>query len=100
MVLANSANLEANPEDNIITIEDIEETGLTQQPMVVCPTPPPEELPGTQRDHPDTHPLPWSDQEEVSDPEYPEQPDDPGDHPGNNSQTRGNTENAPDTSQS
>ena len=38
MVPVNTADPEANPEDNNITIEDIEEdTGLTQQPMVVRP---------------------------------------------------------------
>ena len=46
-----------------------------------------------------THPSPWSDQEEVRDPEYPEQPDDPGKHPGNSSQTGGNTGNELDASQ-
>ena len=58
----------ANPEENNITIEDIEEdTGLTQQPMMFHPALPPKEFLGT--DHRDTDLSPWSDEDEVSDPE-------------------------------
>ena len=53
---------------------------MTQQHMVVSPTLPPKEFPGT--DHHDAYPSPWSDQDEVSDPEYPEQPDNLGANPG------------------
>ena len=70
MVPVNTPNPEANPEDINITIEDIEEdAGLTQQPMMVNFTPPPKEVPGT--DHRDTDPSPWSDEDKVSNPEYP-----------------------------
>ena len=87
MVPVNTPDPEANPEDINITIEDIEEdTGLTQQPMMVHPALPPKEFPGT--DHHDTDPSPWSDEDEVSDSEYPEQPDDPGKNPGSSTNSR------------
>ena len=99
MVPANIPDPEANPEDINITIEDIEEdTGLTQQPMMVNPAPPPEEVPGT--DYHDTDPSPWSDEDEVSNPEYPEQPDDPDENPWSSSQAVSNTANELDVSQS
>ena len=99
MVPVNTPNLEANPEDMNITKEDIEEDkGLTQQPLMVHPTLPPKEFPGT--DHRDTDLSPWSNEDEESDPEYPEQPDNPGKNPGSSSQTGRKTENEPDASQS
>ena len=101
IVPANSAGLEVDPEDDDLTIGDIEEdTGLTQQPRKLHPAPQPEEVPGTHREHPDTPPSPWSDPEDKNDPEYPEQSDDPEEHSGNSSPTKGNTGNALDPSQS
>ena len=60
---------------------------------MVHPALPPKEFLGTDL-------SPWSDEDEVSDPEYPEQPDDPGKNPGSSSQTGGNTANEPDVTQS
>ena len=64
MVPANTPDPEDNPEDINFTIEDIEEdTGLTQQPIMVNPTPPPKEVPGA--DQRDRDPSPWSDEDKV-----------------------------------
>ena len=95
MVSFNTPDTEANPEENNITIEDIEEdTGLTQQPMIWFT------LPYHHKEFLGTDLSPWSDEDEVIDPEYPEQPDDPGKNPGSSSQTGGNTANEPDVTQS
>ena len=75
MVPVVSPDTEDNPEDINVDIEDIEEdTDLTQQMITVNPTPPHKEVPGT--DQQDTDPSPWSDEDKVSSPEYPEQPND------------------------
>ena len=90
---------EDNPEDINVTTEDIEEdTGLTQQMITVNPTPPHKEVPVT--DQQDTDPSPWSDEDKVSSPEYPEQPNDSDENPGSSSQTVSNTEDELEVSQS
>ena len=74
MVPANSTGLEVDPEDDDLTIGEIEEdTGLRQQPRELRPALPPEEVPGKHTEHPDTPSMPWSDQGDENDPEYPEQ---------------------------
>ena len=92
MVPANTPDPEDNPEDINVTIEDIEEdTGLTQKPIIVNPTPPTKEVPGT--DQCDRDLSPWSDEDKVSNSEYTEQPDDPDENPGSSSQVVSNTAN-------
>ena len=103
ILLVISQDTEVNPEDINIDIEDIiedieEDTGLTQQMIMVNPSRTPKEVPGT--DQQDTNPSPWSDEDEVSNPEYPEQKNDSDDNPGNSSQTVSNTTDEPEESQS
>ena len=98
-----SPDTEVNPEDINIGIEDIIEdieefTGLTQQMITVNPSPTLKEVPGT--DQQDTNPSPWSDEDEVSNPEYPEQQNDSYNNPGNISQAVSNTKDDPEVSQS
>ena len=94
MVPAYSASLVVNPEDDNLTIGEIEEdTGLTQQPRELHLALPPEEIQGTHTEHPDTPSSPWSDQGDEDDPEYPEPSDNPGEHPGDNTPTKDNNEN-------
>ena len=80
MVPVNSQVTEANPEDMNVDTEDIieEDTGLTQQIRTVNPSPTLREAPGT--DH-QANAWPWSDDYEVSNPEYPEQQNDPDNNP-------------------
>ena len=74
MVPVISQATEANPEDMNMDIEGTveEDTGLTQQLRTVNPSPL-REVPGTDQQGADA--WPWSDDDEVSNPEYPEQQD-------------------------
>ena len=98
-----SQDTEVNPEDiNIgieVIIEDIEEdTGLTQQMIMVNPSP--HSKRSQVQTNKDTNPSPWSDEDEVSNPEYPDQQNDSDNNPGNISQAVSNTTDDPEVSQS
>ena len=94
IVLANSASLEVDPEDDDLNIGEIEEdTGLTQQLRILHPSLPLEEVQGTHMEHLGTPSSPWSDQKDENDPEYPEQSDNPREHSKCDSPTEGNNEN-------
>ena len=86
MVPVISKVTEANPVDINMDTEDIieEDTGLTQQLRTGNPSSP-REVPGTDQQGADA--WPWSDDDEVSNPEYPEQQDDLGNNPEDSSLT-------------
>ena len=86
MVPVISQATEANPEDMNMDIEGTveEDTGLTQQLRTVNPSPL-REVTGTDQQGADA--WPWSDDDEVSNPEYPEQQDELGNNPEDSSQT-------------
>ena len=100
MVPVNSQVTEANPEDMNVDTEDIieEDTGLTQQIRTVNPSPTLREAPGTDHRGPDA--WPWSVDDEVSNPEYPEQQNDLDNNPDDNSQTVSSPADTPEVPQS
>ena len=83
----NSQVTEAHPEDTNVDTEDIieEDTGLTQQIRTINPSPTLREVPGT--DHQGADSWPWSEDSEISNPEYPEQQNDSDNNTEDNSQT-------------
>ena len=93
MLPVNSQVTEANSEDIIE-----EDTGLTQQIRTVNPSPTLREVPGT--DHQGADSRPWSDDDEVSNPKYPEQQNDSDNNPEDNSQTVSSTADVPGVLQS
>ena len=75
-----------------------EDTGLTQQISTVNPSPTLREVQCT--DHQGTDSWPWSDDDEVSNPEYPEQQNDSDNNPGDNSQIVSSNADDPEVLQS
>ena len=86
MLPVTSQGTEVNPEDTNFDTEDTseEDTGLIQQISTVNPSPTLREVSGT--DQQGTDSWPWLDEDEVSNPEYPEQQNDSDNFPGDNSQ--------------
>ena len=86
-------------EDMDMDTEDIieEDTGLTQQLRTVNPSPL-REVPGPDQQGADA--WPWSYDDEVSNPEYPEQHDDLGNKPEDSSQTVSSPVDIPEVLQS
>ena len=99
MVPVISQATEANPEDMNMDIEGTveEDTGLTQQLRTVNPSPL-REVTGTDQQGADA--WPWSDDDEVSNPEYPEQQDELGNNPEDSSQTASSPVDIPEVLQS
>ena len=91
---------EVSPEDTNFDTEDIieENKGLTQQISTVNPSPTLREVPGT--DQQGTDSWPWLDEDEVSNPEYPEQQNDSDNNPGDNYQIVSNNADDPEVLQS